>query len=127
MANTYEDYPHGKIAVEGGELQDAYDVSVTFEDSEKDIHTFANAGQPTGSVGGHRKGSVTFKSKISKRGFERDYLGRWNRRQVTQVKVKVPGKTVTITGRYRQPQFATNSEDAVDFTITCAGKFSFSS
>jgi hypothetical protein len=126
VATTFEDYPHGKIAVEGGELQDAYDISCTFEDSEKDVHTFRNGGQPSGSVGGHRRLTVTFKSKISRTGFERDFLGNWNRRKVIQVKVKVPGKTITCTGRFRNPSFTTTSESEVDFAITHAGKFAFS-
>jgi hypothetical protein len=125
-SKSYEDYPKGKIAVEGGELQDCYDVNLSFEDGETDVHTFRNAGQPSGSTAGKRKATVTFKSAISRAGFERDFLGRWNRRRVTQVRVKIPGKTVTITGRYRNPQFTTNADNFVDFQITHAGKYSLS-
>jgi hypothetical protein len=46
------DYPKAKIAIEGGELKDAYDVQMSFEDGETDVHTFRNKGMTSGSTSG---------------------------------------------------------------------------
>lgn len=124
MANEFEDYPKAKIAVQGGELQDAYDISLTFEDGETEVHTFADGGMAKGSTGGKRKGTCTFKSAISKAGFERDYMGNYKKRKVVNVRVKVPGKTYTITGRFRAPSITANVDNFIDFSIAIAGKWS---
>lgn len=127
MANTeFLDYPKGKIAIEGGELKDAFDIQVAFEDGEQDIHTFRNKGMASGSTGGKRAGSVTFKSYIGKNGFERSYLEDWERRKVVQARVKVPGKTFTFTGRYRTPVMGSNLDGAIEFTAIVKGRFSIS-
>lgn len=126
MSNkSFEDYPKGQIAIQGGELQDAYDISLAFEDGEQTVHTLRANGMAVGSTGGKRKCDVTFKSSISRAGFERDYLGNWHKRKVIQGRVKVPGKVVVVTGRFTKPQLTSNSDNFVEFTITLSGKYSF--
>lgn len=126
MATTFDDYPKGKIALEGGELQDAYDINLAFTDNETSVHTFRGNGQPSGSTGGKREAKCTFKSAISKAGFERDYLGNWHKRKVIQLRVKLPGKTVTITGRLTEPSVTSNVDGFVDFSCSLKGKYTFS-
>lgn len=123
MSKEYEDYPKGHIAVEGGELQDAYDLNLVFEDGETDVHTFGGGGEAKGSTSGKKKGTLTFKSAISEAGFERDYFGRYKKRKVTNVRVKVPGKSISITGRYRSPSITSNVDGFIDFSIVIAGKW----
>ena len=124
MATEFEDYPKGQIAVEGGELKDAYDINVTFEDGETTVHTFQDGGMAKGSTGGKRACTITFKSAISNTGFERDYMGRYKKRKVTNVRVKVPGKTFSVTGRYMTPSFTANTDNFIDFSIALKGKWS---
>lgn len=109
MTTTFEDYPKARIAVEGGELQDSYDINCAFTDGETLVHTHRNNGQPSGSTGGKRSCKVTWKSSISKAGFERDYLGNWERRKVVQTRIKLPGKTITVTGRLKDLNFTSPS------------------
>jgi hypothetical protein len=125
MATEFENYPKGRVAVQGGELQDAYDVQVAFEDGETLVHTFRNKGMAAGSTGGKRKATITFKSAISQVGFERDYLGRWDNRQKTQARFKVPGKTITIVGRFTKPSISSNVDNFIEFSIAIEGKYSF--
>lgn len=126
MANDYADYPKGQIAYNGGNLQDAYDIQTKLEDGETDVHTLRNNGMASGSHGGKRKGEVTFKSAVSQAGFERDYLGAWHKRKVVNIRVKVPGKTISITGRLRSPSWSSNVDGFIDFTVTIGGKYSLS-
>lgn len=123
MSKEFENYPKGRIAVQGGELQDAFDIQCTFEDGENEVHTFRNGGMAAGSTGGKRKAEITFKSAISEAGFERDYLGRWRGRKVTQARFKIPGKTIVVEGRFRKPQISSNVDNFVEFTITIGGSF----
>jgi len=51
-------------------------------------------------------------------------MGRYKKREVTNVRVKVPGKTFSITGRYQTPSFTSNVDGFVDFSIACKGKWS---
>jgi hypothetical protein len=126
MATTFEDYPKGQVAVQGGDLQDAYDINCAFTDGETLVHTFKGKGQASGSTGGKRSCKITFKSALGKAGFERDYLGNWEKRKVIEVRLKVPGKTITCTGRLKEPNWTSNLDSFIDFSVTIEGKYSFS-
>jgi hypothetical protein len=126
MSKEYEDYPKGQLSLQGGELQDVFDVQCAFEDGETEVHTFRGKGQPSGSTGGKRKCTVTFKAAISQAGFERDYLGNWHKRKVLNGRLKVPGKTVSITGRLSKPSITSNIDNFIEFSVTLSGKYSFS-
>ncbi len=126
MSNDYADYPKGQIAYNGGNLQDAFDIQLKLEDGETDVHTLRNNGMAVGSTGGKRRAEITFKSAISQAGFERDYFGAWQKRKVVNIRVKVPGKTFSITGRLRQPAISANLDSFVEFTVTLGGKYSLS-
>jgi hypothetical protein len=124
MTIDYADYPKGQIAVNGGNLQDAFDIQVKFDDGETDVHTLRNGGMAAGSTGGKRKCEITFKSAIGQEGFERDYMGNHSKRKVVNVRVKVPGKTISVTGRFRQPSISSNLDGFIEFTVTIGGKYS---
>jgi len=125
MATEFLDYPKAQISMQGGDLQDAYDINISLDGSETDVHTFAGKGEPSGSTGGKHKNSVTFKSAISKLGFERDYSGNLRKRKVINCRVKVPGKTISFTGRITKLDFASNLDGFIDFTCAISGKVEF--
>lgn len=126
MATEFENYPKGRIAIQGGELQDAYDIQLAFEDGKQTVHTFFAKGMARGSTTGKKKATVTFKSAVSANGMERAYLEDWHANKKINVRVKIPGKTITINGVYTKPQFGSNVDNFIEFTITVEGKFSFS-
>jgi hypothetical protein len=122
MSKEYADYPKGKFSIQGGELQDVFDVNCTFEDGETTVHTFKNKGEACGSTSGKRKAAITFKSSISEAGFERDYLGNWRKRRVINGRMKVPGKTISVTGRLTKPALLSNLDGFIEFSVTLEGK-----
>jgi hypothetical protein len=126
MADEFQDYPKGQISMQGGDLQDAFDINISLDGSETDVHTFAGKGEPSGSTGGKHKNSVTFKSAISKLGFERDYIGSKKNRKVVNCRVKVPGKTLSFTGRIGKLDITSNLDNFIEFTVTIGGKVDFS-
>ena len=120
MSKEFADYPKGRFAVGGGDLNDAYDIALMLEDGETVVSTIRK--NPAGSTGGKRKAEVTFKSAISEDGFERDYMANYQKRKVIQGRLKVPGKTFVIEGRFSQPQINSNVDNFVDFSIKLVGK-----
>lgn len=119
MADTdYEHYDRGSVAVDGGELQEAFDINFEIKNGSKGVHTFANDGMVRGSVGGHKSANATFKVKIARAGLERDYLQDEHKRRVKRVKFKLPGKTVILTGPYDKVTGTTNSESPWELAIS---------
>jgi hypothetical protein len=127
MATEFENYPKGRIAIQGGELQDAFDIALTFEDGKQTVHTFRGKGMANGMTTGKKKSTVTFKSAVSANGMERAYMEDWNSNKKINVRVKIPGKTITINGNYTKPNFGSmNVDNFIEFSISVEGKFSFS-
>jgi hypothetical protein len=121
-------FPKGtKLAVEGGELQDLATVDGSLEDGAKTVHTHRNGGKASGVVYGPKSCKITFSSKISSEGFERDYLGKWEREESVQARYKFPGgKVITVDGCWTNLTWKGSGDDAVEFTCTIIGCPSFS-
>lgn len=119
-SNDFLDYPKGVFAMGAGDLIDVADVNIAFEDGEKVIATLRM--NPAGSTHGARSATVTFKSMISKDGFERDYMTKYKKREVVQGRLKVPGITFTATGRLSKLQITANVDNAIEFTASIVGK-----
>lgn len=121
-SNDFLDYPKGVVAMGSGDLLDAADITLAFEDGEKVMATLRM--NPAGSTHGMRSCTTTFKSLISKEGFERDYMTKYRKREVVQVRLKVPGMVFTATGRLSKPQIVANVDNAIEFSVSVMGKAS---
>lgn len=119
MATEFLDYPKARFALGAGDLIDVYDVSLQVEDGETAVTTLRR--NPGGSTGGKRVSKCTFKSALSEEGFERDWMGKWRKREVVKGRLKVPGLTFAVTGRLTQPQVMNNTDSFIDFQITIIG------
>ena len=122
MAGSKEflDFPKGRYALGAGDLIDVFDTNVAYEDGEKTVSTLRN--NPAGSTHGPRSVTHTFKTAVSEEGFERDYMGKYRKREVVQGRLKVSGTTFTITGRFTKPSIVSNIDNFVEFTISIIGK-----
>jgi len=121
-SNDFLDYPKGQVALGPGDLLDCADITIAFEDGEKVLATLRM--NPAGSTHGMRSASATYKSLISKEGFERDYMTKYRKREVIQLRLKVPGMVFSCVGRFSKPQIVANVDNAIEFTITIVGKCS---
>jgi hypothetical protein len=115
---TYEFYPNGAMAVDGGELQDAHDIAFTIKSGAKGVYTFRNSGKVSGYTGGHKSATSSFKVWVSRAGLERDYLKDIDKLTVKRVKFKLPGKTVVLEGPYENAAVTGSSENAWEVTIS---------
>lgn len=120
MADDFLDYPKGRIAVGAGDLHDAVDINLAYTDGEKVVHTLRN--HAAGSTSGGRSVTLTYKSALSEKGYERNYMKHYYKRQVLQFRVKVPGKTHTVLGRLSEPNIVSNVDGNIEFTVKVVGK-----
>lgn len=118
--DDFKEFPKARLAVGPGDLIDVYDVSCTWEDGEKIVASLR--ANPSGSVGGTRSCTMTFKSQISSEGFERDFLGPYDKRKVIRLRLKLPAKVITLVGRYTKPAITNNVDSFIDFSISCLGR-----
>lgn len=122
--NDFPDYPKGRCALGPGDLIDVFDWSFEGEDGETIVATIR--ANPSGSTFGKRSGKLTIQSAIGHAGFERDWFGKWQKREVVELRLKVPGITITVTGRLTQPRVTGNVDNFINFTVSVIGKPTFS-
>jgi len=126
MSSKYENYKRAKFALEGGELQDIYDVGLALGANVQPVHTFRGKGKPSGNFRGKNSAKLTFKSKMSPAGFERDYLGNYDTQKVIEGRLKLPGgRVVVITGTLDNLNFTSNDDGPVDFSVELIGSHQF--
>lgn len=113
---AFKDYPKGRLAQGSGDLIDVSDITLGYSDGEKHVNTLRQDG--AGSTSGPRNTTLSFTSKISETGFERDWMGHYHKRSVLQYRLKVPGKTFTLEGRLSNPQIVSNIDGEIVFTVT---------
>jgi hypothetical protein len=122
--DDFADYPKGTVSQGPGDCIDVFDWTFDGEDGEKIVATLRQ--NPAGSTFGTRSGTLAFSSAISHAGFERDWMGKWQKREVLELRLKLPGITITVTGRLTKPSISGSVDDFVKFKISCLGKPSFS-
>ena len=114
------DYPKGRLAQGAGDLIDVSDVALNWVDGEKHVHTMRR--NAAGSTTGGRGSTMSFTTKVSEAGFERDWMGVYHRREVKQYRFKIPGKTFVLEGRLSQPSIVSNVDGEITFTVTVIAK-----
>lgn len=120
MADDFLDYPKAQVSLGSGDLLDVQDVTLALTDNEKNVSTLRQ--NPAGSTGGARGAELSFKSAISKEGFERDYIANWKKRKVVQARLKLPGKVFPVTGRLTKPQITSNVDNWIEFSVSLLGR-----
>jgi len=122
--DDFADYPKGSVSQGPGDLIDVFDYTFDGEDGEKIVATLRQ--NPAGSTFGTRSVTLGFTSAVSHAGFERDWMGKWTKREVIEIRLKLPGITITITGRLTKPNITASTDDFIKFKISVLGKPSFS-
>lgn len=120
MADDFLDYPKGRIAQGAGDLQDVSDFTIAYQDGEKHVNTLRRQG--AGSTSGPRNVTLSFTSKISELGFERNYMRNYRRRIPILYRLKVAVHTFTIKGRLTNLQIVSNIDGEITFTASVVGK-----
>jgi len=112
-------YPQGSIAMGNGDLVDVYDITLDLTDNSKQISTLRKRG--AGITQGQEECTVSFSSKIGENGEEADYFQMVKKKVIKQLRIKIPNRTITIEGKYKDISLGSTVDDAIDLKATFIG------
>lgn len=115
-------YPRGRIALDSGDLIDVTNVKVDTTNNAKQIHTLRQKG--AGFTLGVEETTVSFDIVCSENGEERNYIDMLKRGLVKQVRIKIPGRTMTVNGTVKQMSVELPIDDAIKQTVSFIGHMS---
>ena len=119
MPSSQKLYPRGQVAHQSGDLMDAINIKVTTTNNAKQIHTIRQRG--AGVTIGNEETTVTMDLLISENGIERDWLKKLKTGKIEQVRIKVPGETITVNGVIKQSDLELPLDDAIKQSVTFIG------
>lgn len=120
MADTQLLYPRGAIALGSGDLIDVTNVKIDLANGAKQVHTIRQKG--AGFTLGVEETTVTFDAVISDQGEERDYFDLLKKGRIRQIRLKIPGRTMTVNGTVSSIGVELPLDDAIKQNITFIGK-----
>jgi hypothetical protein len=112
-------YPRGRIALGSGDLVDVTNVKVNHTNNAKQVHTLNRSG--AGVVKGNEETTVTYDAVVSEDGAERDYFSLVKTGGIVQLRVKVPGETITVDGAYKSRSFDLPLDAEVKLSLEFVG------
>jgi len=115
-------YPRGRIALGNGDLIDVTGVRVNTTNNAKQVHTLARPGN--GIVLGNEETTVSYDAVVSEDGQERDYFQLVKSGKIVQLRIKVPGETISVKGAYRSRNFDLPLDDSIKLSLEFVGHLS---
>jgi hypothetical protein len=101
-----------------GDLIDVTNVKVDEKSNKKVKHSLRGA---TGVVKGVVETTVTFDADVSEEGAEADWGALVRGDTIKQLRVKVPGETITVTGGFDTRSLELPMDDAIKVSLTFVG------
>lgn len=112
-------YPKARISIGGGDLQDVTNLKPTSTNNAKQVHTILQQG--AGITQGVKESTVTWDSVISQEGFERDYVNLLDTGVIFQLRVKIPGQTLTYEGTLKTISLEGPLDDSIKLSCEFIG------
>ena len=112
-------YPRGRIALDTGDLMDVVNVSISTTNNAKQVHTIRRKG--AGVTMGNEETTVSYEAVVSQDGSERNYFALVKSGKIKQLRVKVPGETMTVKGVYKSRSFDLPLDDAIKLKMEFVG------
>lgn len=119
MANEQALYPRGRVAFGVGDLVDVTNIKIDTTNNAKQVHTIRRRG--AGFTLGTEETTVTFDLVVSEHGEERDWIDAMKRGLVKQIRLKLPGRTMTINGAVKSVSTEMPLDDAIKQNVTFIG------
>lgn len=113
------DFPRGRIALGSGDLFQVTNVSVNHTNNGKLLHTLRRKG--AGTVLGTEESTVDYDAIIDEDGSERDYFKDVKRGTERQLRMKVPGETITVNGIYTTRAFELPLDAEIKLSLSFIG------
>ena len=112
-------YPRGRLATGSGDLIDVTNIKVNTTNNAKQVHTILQPG--AGITKGVEETTCSFDSVISEDGQERDYFFLVKSAKIGQIRIKIPGETMTIEGSYKTRDFELPLDDSIKLSLEFIG------
>jgi len=119
-AEPQKKFPRGWIAMGNGDLMQVTNVKIDHTNNAKQVHTIRRKG--AGITLGVEETTVSFDAVVDEEGSERDYLKMLKQGQIKQLRVKVPGETLTITGTVSALSKELPLDSEIKYSITFVGR-----
>jgi predicted secreted protein len=118
-AEPQKKYPRGFIAMGNGDLIQVTNIKVDHKNNAKQVHTIRKKG--AGIVMGVEETSVSFDAVVDENGSERDYLKMLKMGEIKQLRIKVPGETISVNGVVSDLSKELPLDSEIKFSITFIG------
>lgn len=115
-------YPRGQIALGSGDLVDVTNIKITHTNGATQVHTIRKAG--AGISLGVEECTITYDAVISEDGQERDYFKAVKKGTILQLRVKIPGETMTVNGVYNSRDFELPLDAPIKLSLSFVGAMS---
>jgi len=112
-------YPRGQIALGAGDLIDVINIKYDHSNGMKQIHTIRRKG--AGVSPGVEETTVAFDMVISEEGAERDYFKLIKKGTISQLRLKIPGETITVNGAFSKRSIEMPLDDAIKKNVEFVG------
>jgi len=112
-------YPRGQVALGNGDLLDVVEVSIDTTDNSKQVHTIRRKGG--GDTQGVEETTVNFKAVVGEDGEEADWLKKVKKSAIDQLRLKIPGRTITVNGKFSTANYSLPLDDAIMVDVTMVG------
>ena len=112
-------YPRGFIAMGNGDLIQVTNVKIDHVNNAKQVHTIRQKG--AGIVLGVEETTVSFDAVVSEDGPERDYLSILKGGEIKQIRIKIPGETISVNGTVSSLSKELPLDAEIKFSITFIG------
>ena len=112
-------YPRGSIAMGNGDLIQVTNVKIDHTNNAKQVHTIRQKG--AGITLGVEETTISFDAVVSEDGPERDYLKMLKKGEIKQVRIKIPGETISVNGTVSQLSKELPLDSEIKFSITFIG------
>lgn len=112
-------YPRGRIAMDNGDLIDVTNVKHDIKNNAKQVHTLRQKG--SGVTLGLEETTVSFDAVVSEDGPERDYMKAIKKGTIKQLRIKIPGETITVIGVASSRSLELPIDDAIKYSIEFIG------
>ncbi len=114
-----EFFPRGRLATKSGELVKITNVKLDSTNNAKQIHTMKTKG--AGVTLGVEEHTLSFDLVVGEEGEERDWYEQMKKGSINQVRVKVPGRTITIEGTVKTIGLELPLDDSIKQSIQIIG------
>lgn len=119
MAANQKFYPKGAIATDGGDLIQVTNIKYTHKNGAKQVHTIRKKG--AGITLGNEESTISYDTVVDSAGQERDYYLAVKKGLIKQLRIKVPGETITVNGVYESRDFDLPLDDAIKLSLSFIG------